>query len=61
MPINLKKGFDVFSVYDEVTFNRIGKRVMVKGRDGTFQESESVEANLLFEILQQIKKGSKAR
>ena len=48
-------GFNVFSISDEVTFNRIGKKVIVKGRDNTFQETDSVEANLLFEILKALK------
>ena len=49
-------GYSVFSVFDDVNFSRVGKKVMVKGRDGTFQETDSVEANLLFEILKQLKK-----
>ena len=47
----LKRGFNVFTMHDEVTFSRLGKKVMVKGRDGTFQETDSVEANLLYELL----------
>lgn len=50
------RGFNIFSIADEVTFSRIGKKVLVKGRDGTFQESDSVEANLLLEILKTLKK-----
>ena len=49
-------GFNIFSYSDEVAFSRLGKKVQVKGRDGTFQETDSVEANLLFEILKQLRK-----
>ena len=48
--------YSMLSFMDEVTFSRFGKKVMVKGRDGTNQESDSVEANLLFEILKELKK-----
>ena len=51
-----KRPFSVFSVSDEITVNRVGKRVTIKGRDGTFTDSDSVESNLLFEILKQLKK-----
>jgi len=51
-----KRPFSMFSISDEITVNRVGKRVTVKGRDGTFSESDSVEANLLFEILKQLKR-----
>ena len=54
-PQQVRRGFDVFAVQNEVTFNRFGKKVMVKGRDGTFQETDSVEANLLYEILKTLK------
>ena len=47
---------NIFSYSDEVVFSRLGKKVQVKGRDGTFQETDSVEANLLLEILKQLKK-----
>ena len=50
-------GFSVFSVFDEITINRIGKKVIVKNpRTQEFQESDSVESNLLFEILKVLKK-----
>ena len=49
-------GFNIFAVQDEITVSRVGKKVMVKGRDGTFQETDSVEANLLFEILKVLRK-----
>ena len=52
-----KRGFNVFSFSDEITVNRIGKKVNIKGRDGTYNETDSVEANLLFEILKVLKKG----
>jgi len=51
-----KRPFSMFSVSDEITVNRVGKRVTIKGRDGTFTDSDSVEANLLFEILKVLKK-----
>ena len=51
-----KRGFNVFTMQDDVSFSRLGKRVSVKGRDGTYQESDSVEANLLYEILKVLKK-----
>jgi len=50
-----KRGFDIFTYNDDVQFNRLGKKIFVKGRDGTSGESESVEANLLFEILKALK------
>ena len=53
---DLKRGFDVFSIHDDVTFSRLGKKVAVRGRDGTFQETESVEANLLLEILKELRR-----
>ena len=51
-----KTGFNVFSVSDEITFNRLGKKIYAKGKDGTFTDSDTVEANLLFEILKALKK-----
>ena len=51
-----KKGFDVFAASDDIQINRLGKNVMIRGRDGTFTESNTAEANLLFEILRQLKK-----
>lgn len=50
------KSFNMFSYSDEITVNRVGKKVCIKGRDGTFQETDSVEANLLYEILKALKK-----
>ena len=49
-------GFNIFGFSDEVTISRIGKQVTVKGRDGTFNQTDTVEANLLFEILKTLKK-----
>jgi len=43
---------DASMIHDAVVISRFGKKVYVKGRDGTFQESDSVEANILYEILQ---------
>lgn len=48
--------FSMFSYSDDISVSRLGKKVMVKGRDGTFQETDSVEANLLFEILKTLRK-----
>lgn len=52
-----KKGLDVFKKYDEVTYSRFGKKVSVIGMDGTFADSDAVEANLLYDILKQLKSG----
>ena len=41
---------------DEINVTRAGKNVMVKGLDGTFEESATVEANLLYEILKELRK-----
>ena len=51
-----KSGFNIFGFSDEITVNRVGKNVTIKGRDGTFNQSDTVEVNLLFEILKQLKK-----
>lgn len=51
-----KAPFSTFSVSDEITFNRLGKKILAKGKDGTFTESDTVEANLLFEILKALKR-----
>lgn len=51
-----KTGFNVFKFSDEITVNRFGKKVQIKGRDGTFADSDSVESNLLFEILKELRK-----
>ncbi len=56
MPEEKLRGFSIFTVSDEITVNRLGKNVIVKGRDGSFTESNTVEANLLFEILRVLKK-----
>ena len=48
--------FNVFKFSDEIDINRVGKKIVIKGRDGTFQESDSVDSNLLFEILKVLKK-----
>lgn len=49
-------GFNVFSFSDEIAVNRTGKTIFIKGRDGTNQSSDSVESNLLFEILKALRK-----
>lgn len=50
------KLFDVFSYAEEVTYSRLGKKVTVKGKDSTWQESDSVESNLLYDILKVLKR-----
>ena len=52
-------GYNVFAPQQKIAVNRVGKKVIVKGLDGTFQETDSVEANLLFEILQEMRKGKR--
>lgn len=49
-------GFNIFSFGDDITFNRLGKTVYARGRDNTHVSSETVEANLLYEILRVLKK-----
>lgn len=56
MPDMPKRGFNVFAMRDEIDINRLGKKIMIKGRDGTFQETDSVEANILYEILKELRK-----
>ena len=56
MDAQVRKGFDVFAQTDDVEINRFGKNVMIKGRDGTFVESNTAEANLLFEILKALRR-----
>lgn len=51
-----RRGFSVFQIQDDVDFSRVGKSVSVKGRDGTFNQTDSVEANLLYAILQELRK-----
>ena len=51
-----KRGFDIFSAADDVQINRLGKNVMVRTKDGSFTESNTAEANLLYEILKVLKK-----
>ena len=57
MPDLPKRGFDVFANADEIQINRLGKNVMIRGRDGTFTESNTAEATPLFEILNDLKRG----
>lgn len=57
MPAPMPKGgFNVFRVSDEAEFNRLGKSINMRGRDGTNNSSDSVEANLLYEILKVLKR-----
>ena len=55
MPEERKSVFSMFSVNDEITISRIGKNVTIRGRDGTNNSSDTVEANLLMEILKALK------
>ena len=55
MPLERKSGFNIFSYSDEITISRLGKDVQIKGRDGTNNKSDTVEANLLYEILKALK------
>lgn len=55
IPLERKSGFNIFSYSDEVTISRLGKKVQVKGRDGTFVDSDTVDSNLLYEILKALK------
>lgn len=50
------RGFNIFAYADDISVSRLGKKVQIKGRDGTFQDSDSVEANLLYEILKELKR-----
>lgn len=48
--------FNIFAFSDDVKISRLGKTVSVVGRDGTNVSSETVEANLLYELLKVLKK-----
>ena len=48
--------YSQFSFSDEISVTRSGKTVWIKGRDGTNTSTDSVEANLLFEILKALKR-----
>ena len=50
-----KRGFDIFSYDDSVKVSRMGTSVKVIGREGQNVDSNSVEANLLFEILKALR------
>jgi len=50
------RGFNIFQANDTVTFSRHGTKMIVRGRDNVSAESGSVEANLLYEILRELKK-----
>ena len=56
MPEIPKRGFDIFAYNDDIQVSRLGKSVSVRGRDGSTNSSDSVEANLLFEILKALRK-----
>ncbi len=49
----------MFKILSDSLITRKGQSIEVRTADGSLQESSSVESNLLFEILQQLKKGSK--
>lgn len=51
MPIG---GFD--KLFSEAQILRKGSVVQVRNRQGGYKESDSVEANILYEILMQLKK-----
>lgn len=59
MPDLMKRGFSAFSKNEDVIYNRMGKKITARGLDGQFTDSDSVEANLLFDILKELKKGKK--
>lgn len=50
-----RASFNPFSFNEGIQISRLGKKVQVKGADGTFTDSDSVEANLLYEILKTLK------
>lgn len=50
------RGYSPFHTADTVKYNRLGKKIQVRGQDGTFQESDTVEANLLYDILRVLEK-----
>ena len=56
MPVPERKPYNLFQVQQEAVYNRVGKTVYVKGLDGTNQQSDSVEANLLLDILRELRK-----
>jgi len=49
----------MFKLLTEALVTRNGMSVEVRTKDGKIIASDSVEANLLFEILQQLKKGGR--
>ena len=49
----------MFKLLNEALVNRQGTSVQVRTKDGSVVESKSVEANLLFEILNELKKQNK--
>lgn len=50
-------GFNIFEYQEQVKISRIGNRVTVSSvKDNSFTDSNSVEANLLYEILKALKK-----
>lgn len=51
-----KKAFNIFAYTDDISISRVGKQVTIKGKDGSFQQSDTVESNLLYEILKQLKR-----
>lgn len=61
MPDLPRKGYNVFAVQQDINFNRIGTKVFAKGLDGTNTDSNSVEANLLFEILKELRQQNRKK
>ena len=41
MARDIRRGFDVFKIREDVTYSRIGKTVQLKGIDGTNQTTAS--------------------
>lgn len=48
--------FSVFQVNQSANYNRVGKQVWVKTQDGASNYSDTVEANLLLDILTELRK-----
>lgn len=51
-----RKPYSMFSQFEHVKITRMGRKVTVRANDGTFQESDSVESNLLYDILNELRK-----
>jgi len=49
--------FSMLQYDDLIAYSRYGNKITARTRDGTHSTSDSVEANLLLDILKQLKKG----